>query len=199
MRLDIGFEDTLVHRRVDDERRGQSAALQAGDKGLCLPMSERRFCEEPLTFRATPAVARHLGRGSGALRASLPSGRIDEDQPLRLKPHLWLALICPFFARLDDVGPVLLAGPQSFFEAIAGSNEQRESAGGVTVSLVAATSSAASSGIVMSGRSSTLVKRNLRCGSNLALRRPPLGLGVRLPVARKALIRFTTKETDTLK
>jgi hypothetical protein len=28
---------------------------------------------------------------------------------------------------------------------------------------------------------------------------PPLGLGARLPIVRKALISLTTKETDTLK
>jgi hypothetical protein len=64
---------------------------------------------------------------------------------------------------------------------------------------VALASSAESSGIVISAFFSTRTMRNARCGSSLAWRRPPLGLGVRLPVVRKALVSMTTKETDTLK
>src|SRR2546430_14195935 len=75
---------------------------------------------------------------------------------------------------------------------------QRESEAGSAFVPGALLSSAASSGMVISAFSSMLAMRNLRCGSSLAWRRPPLGLGVRLPVARKLLISLTTKETDTL-
>ena len=64
---------------------------------------------------------------------------------------------------------------------------------------VAVASSAESSGIVMSAFSAMRASRNARCGSSLAWRRPPLGLGASLPVARKDFISLTTKETDTLK
>ena len=76
---------------------------------------------------------------------------------------------------------------------------QRESEAGSAFSQVAAANSAASSGMVMSAFSATFSKRNARCGSSLAWRHPPLGLGARLPRTRKAFTRLTTKETDTLK
>jgi len=43
------------------------------------------------------------------------SGLVEEDQPMRLKTHLRLANADPFLARLFDVGPIVLAGSQSFF------------------------------------------------------------------------------------
>ena len=51
----------------------------------------------------------------------------------------------------------------------------RESEAGSAFSQVAAANSAASSGMVMSAFSATFSKRNARCGSSLAWRRPPLG------------------------
>ena len=41
--------------------------------------------------------------------------RVQENQPVRLKPHDRLARQGPFLARLLYVGPIMLAGPQSFF------------------------------------------------------------------------------------
>ena len=104
--FDVGLEDAPIHRRVDDEWRGERVAAQAGDEGLRLPMSERGLGEKPLAFPATAAQARHLG---------CRSGLVEEDQSMRLKPHLRLANADPFLARLSDVGPILLACPQSFF------------------------------------------------------------------------------------
>src|SRR5580692_6583466 len=57
-------------------------------------------------LRLAAAQTRHFGRGSGL---------VQEDQPLRFKPHLRLAHARPFLARLFDVETILLAGPQSFF------------------------------------------------------------------------------------
>ena len=104
--FDVSLEDAPIHRRVDDEGRGERAAAQAGDEGLRLPMSERGLGKKPLAFQATAAQAGHLGGGSGL---------VQEDEPVRLKPHLRLANAGPFLARLLDVGAILLAGPQSFF------------------------------------------------------------------------------------
>jgi hypothetical protein len=112
--FDVSLEDAPIYRRVDDERRGERAAAQAGDEGLRLPVSERGLREKPLAFQATAAQARHLGGGSGL---------VQEDQSVRLKPHLRLANAGPFFARLFDVGTIVLAGAQNFFEAVAGANE----------------------------------------------------------------------------
>jgi hypothetical protein len=74
---------------------------------------------------------------------------------------------------------------------------QRESNEGSALAPVAAASSAASSGMVMSSFSAIRARRKVRCSSSLACRRPPLRLGFRLPVVRYAFIRFTTKDTDT--
>src|SRR5580700_11296635 len=76
---------------------------------------------------------------------------------------------------------------------------QRESEAGSAFVPLAVASSAESSGIVMSAFSATRASRNARCGSSLAWRRPPLGLGASAPIARKDFISLTTKETDTLK
>ena len=104
--FDVSLEDAPIDRRIDDEGRGERAAAQAGDEGLRLPMSERGLGEKPLAFRATAAQARHLGGGSGL---------VHEDQSVRLQPHLRLANAGPFFARLFDVGTIVLAGAQNFF------------------------------------------------------------------------------------
>ena len=106
MRLDIGFEDAPIHRRVDHERRGERVAAQAGDEGLGLPMSERRLGEKPSPLGTAAAQTRHLGGGSSL---------VQEDEPVRLKPHPRLADFCPFLARLLDVGAIVFARPQSFF------------------------------------------------------------------------------------
>ena len=106
MSLDVSFKNAPVHRRVNDEGGGQGVEAQAGDEGLRLPVSERDFRKQPLPLRAAASQARHLGGRSGL---------VQEDQPVRLKPHDRLACQGPFLARLLDVGPIMLAGPQSFF------------------------------------------------------------------------------------
>src|SRR3984957_18285687 len=104
--LDVSFKNAPVHRRVNDEGGSQGVASQAGDEGLRLPVSERDFRKQPLPLRAAAAQARHLGGGSVLVR---------KDKPVRLKPHDRLARRGPFLARLLYVGPIMLAGPQSFF------------------------------------------------------------------------------------
>jgi hypothetical protein len=44
--LDVCFENAPVHRRANDEGGSQGVTSQAGDEGLCLPMSERGFRKE---------------------------------------------------------------------------------------------------------------------------------------------------------
>ena len=58
---------------------------------------------------------------------------------------------------------------------------QRESEAGSAFSQVAAAHSAASAGMVVAAVSAPVSQRKPRCGSSLAWRRPPLGLGARLP------------------
>ncbi len=60
-------------------------------------------------------------------------GLVHEDQSVRLKPHVRSANAGPFFARLFDLGTVVLAGAQSFFEAIAGANEPTRQRSGISL------------------------------------------------------------------
>src|SRR4029077_10172975 len=105
--LDVSFKNAAVHRRVNDEGGGQGVEAQAGDEGLRLPVSERDFRKQPLPLRAAASQARHLGGRSCVAQ---------KDQPVRLKPHDRLARQGPFLACLLYVGPIMLAGPQSFME-----------------------------------------------------------------------------------
>jgi hypothetical protein len=104
--LDVSFENEPVHRRVNDEGGDQGVTSQAGDEGLCLPMSERGFRKEPLALGLRPRRRVIL---------VIRSGLVQEDHPVWLKPHSRLARRGPFLARLLDVRPIMLAGPQSFF------------------------------------------------------------------------------------
>jgi len=104
--LDIGFEYSPVHRRVDDEGRSEGVATQSGDEGLGFPMAERGFGAEALAPQATSARARHFRGGSGL---------VEEDQPLRLEPHPGLPLSPPFLSRLADIGAIAFAGQKRFF------------------------------------------------------------------------------------
>jgi hypothetical protein len=74
-----------------------------------------------------------------------------------------------------------------FFEAIANADEPPRKRGGIDLLAGGGGESAAGSGMVMSAFSATFSKRNARWGSSLAWRRPPLGLGARLPPHTKGL------------
>ena len=102
----VGLEDRAVHRGVDDPRRDQRAAAQSGDEGLGLPMAEGGLGAKTFALGGAAARAGHL-RGGSCL--------VDEDQPLRLEPHLGLPLSHPFLARLAHVGPIAFAGLKAFF------------------------------------------------------------------------------------
>jgi hypothetical protein len=104
--LDIGFEDSPVHRRVDDEGRGEGVATQSGDEGLGLPMFERGLGSKALALQAASARACHFGGGSGL---------VEEDQPVVLEPHLRLPFSPPFLSRLANVGAIAFAGQKRFF------------------------------------------------------------------------------------
>lgn len=189
MGFDVSLEDAPIHRRIDDEWRGECATAQAGDKVYRLPMAERDLGEKPLAFGATAAQA---GRFDGG------SGLAEEDRPMQLKAHLRLANADPFLARLFDVGPKVLAMSRRVFEPAAGANEPARQRSGINFSAVAAASSAqfrhGDAGLL-----DDLRQKNDQCGSSLAWRRPPLGLGTKLPRMRTAFMRFTTKQTGTLK
>ena len=68
-------------------------------------MAERRLGAQPLAFGTSAAQARHLRRRAGL---------IEEDEPVRLKPHPRLPG-GPCLACGCDVRTVLLAGQQRFF------------------------------------------------------------------------------------
>ena len=85
--FDVSLEDAPIHRRVDDEWRGERAAAQAGDEGLRLPMAERDLGKKAFGLLGN-------GRAGGSSWSAVEggSGLVEEDQPMRLKPHLRLAI-----------------------------------------------------------------------------------------------------------
>jgi hypothetical protein len=85
-------------------------------------MPKRGFGAKTLAPRAAAAQARHL-RGGSSL--------VQENQSVRFKPHLRLPHNRPFFARLSDVGAILFAGHQRFFEAIAVADQPTRERGGI--------------------------------------------------------------------
>jgi hypothetical protein len=105
--FDVSLEDAPVQGGIDDERGGEPAAAQAGDKGLGHPMPEGCLRTEPLAPRAAAAQTGHLGCGSGL---------VDEDEPMRFKPHVRLTWGGPFRARRFDVGAVLRARRKGFLK-----------------------------------------------------------------------------------
>ena len=106
----LGFDPCVeagpVDCLVDHPWRGQLAAAQASDEGLCSPMAERRIGGQPLAAKGTPAKPNHFG-GDGGL--------VDKDEAVRLKPHPGLAAVCPEATRSPDVRACGLRRHQRFF------------------------------------------------------------------------------------
>ncbi len=92
--LDVGLEDVPVYRRIDDPGRGQPIMTKGCDKRLRAPMAERCAGLEPCSFARTPSQSGHLGGGCSF---------IDEDQPVRLFAHPWLASAPPCSPPFDNV------------------------------------------------------------------------------------------------
>lgn len=82
-------------------------ASEAGDEGLCLPAAEGRI----------GAVAFALGRPSGSLgEPCVGRGLVDEDETRQSLVEEGLAPFDPVFARVPDVGSLLLfAGLKRLF------------------------------------------------------------------------------------
>ncbi len=91
-------------------------------KVCVFPVAERGFGAKPLALQAAATQARHLRGGPGL---------VEKDQPVRFKPHSWLPRGRPLLACLPDVGPILFAGQQRFFEAVAVANEPTRDRGGI--------------------------------------------------------------------
>ena len=104
--LDIGIERGSVHGPIENPGRRQSVAAQTGDEGLRAPVAEGRLGPQPLALATSATQPRHL---------CVDRSRIDEDQPMRLEPHAWLAFIDPNAPRLTNVRACALRGHQRFF------------------------------------------------------------------------------------
>src|SRR4029077_5141040 len=98
MRRSIGASMTKGAVRASHRRPAMKVCVFQCPNGTF----ESSLC--PLRLRPR---RRHLGGRSGL---------VQKDQPVRLKPHDRLARQGPLLARLLYVGPILLAGPQSFME-----------------------------------------------------------------------------------
>jgi len=104
--LDIGVKDRPVHGSVDDPRRGHAITPQAGNKGLCSPMTKGRFGAQSGSDTSTSAQPRHLcGRACF----------IEKDQPMELLTHQGLAARLPVIARLSYFCALGFLGQKCFF------------------------------------------------------------------------------------
>lgn len=65
LRLDIAFEDLAVHCALDDPRRDEAIAAQAGNEGRRAPMSEGRVRQVALTLRRRAGALGQPGVGRG--------------------------------------------------------------------------------------------------------------------------------------
>ena len=72
--FDKGLDDAPVHRRVNDEGRGQAEAPQPSDESLCLPMAERRLGAQRPALRTSAAQARHFRCRAGPVEEDGRSG-----------------------------------------------------------------------------------------------------------------------------
>jgi len=106
LRLDVGIEDSPVHRTVDDPRRCQPPTPQTGNKGLRSPFAKGRRGSEPFSAKTAAAKARHL-RVGGCF--------INKNKAPWLKPHPWEAAGDPALTRLFDICARLLRSQQRFF------------------------------------------------------------------------------------
>ena len=95
--IDIGLEPLAVDRAVENHRRRHACQAQTGDECRRFPMSMWNAGAQPLAFRRTPILARHIGRGPSL---------VDEDELFGIEIEL---AVEPGLAPLLYVRPVLLA------------------------------------------------------------------------------------------
>ena len=110
--LDIGLEDAPVHRGIDDEG---GACRSAGWRRRSGSSNARKA---PCSGAAGPSGS---GRADGSFWLSFRSRR---ERPADAAQAAFAAA-CPrpYLARRYDVGTILLARQQSFFEALAVADE----------------------------------------------------------------------------
>ena len=101
--LDISAKAGAVDRPIDDAGRGDAVATQRRQKGQCALSAVRHLGDQASAAGAAAMAAGHVGLGPGL---------VDEHQALGVKPVL---MLLPPGAAPGDVGPILLAGVQTFF------------------------------------------------------------------------------------
>ena len=132
--------------------------------------------------------ARPCRRVARAGHLRVGSRFVDEDQPMGLGPHLGLSFSLPRLARLAHVGPIAFAGLKAFFLKLRPLRiSQRDKEAGSAFTPLAAWSSPANSGMLMSSFSATRRRMKTRC-IELLCRQPPSALGATAPRSRKAVI-----------
>jgi len=109
-RRQLGFHIDLksqpVHGLIEHPWCRQAVALEAGNEGLGVPVAEGRVHFQALAPQSPAAQARHLGGRSGF---------IQEDKPVGLQFHAWLAQAHPLLALLADIRTFLFRSQKSFF------------------------------------------------------------------------------------
>jgi len=103
--LDPVGENISIDRSVEEQRYDDAIMAQPGQEGQRLPMTVRHLVDQQLASRAPAMGTGHVG---------LDPGLVDEDQASRIKPML---MASPPGTEPGDLGPILLARHQRFFEA----------------------------------------------------------------------------------
>jgi hypothetical protein len=101
--VDVDVKNRTVHGFVDDPGCGQAVAAQAGDEGLCAPVTKRSLGFEACANPGASAKPGHLRRGAGL---------VEEDQPIDLGAQARLARCRPVKARLLHIDALGLAGQE---------------------------------------------------------------------------------------
>jgi len=101
--LDIGLECLAIHCAFAHKGRGNAVVTQRCDECKSFPVPVQHFLHEPLALWRPAIEARDI-RGN--------AGFIDEYQLSRIKERLPPSQC---LTRGDNVRPILLSGPQTFF------------------------------------------------------------------------------------
>ena len=99
----VGKKTLAVNRAVEHARSRNAIVAQACEERQRLPVTMRNLRSQPLAARRAPMRTSHVGLGPGL---------VDEDET----PGIKLSLMPPpSQPPARNVGPILLAGVQTFF------------------------------------------------------------------------------------
>jgi len=101
--LDVGQEAASIDWPLEDEGCLNAVVAQSGEEGQGAPAAMWHLGDQALAATTAAVATRHVGLGPGL---------VDENKSGRINP---LLVAPPLIATTGYVGPVLLAGVQTFF------------------------------------------------------------------------------------